>query len=377
MINYVTICISFLICVASCTQNNKVALSDSLNNYDGLYVVSKDCKFGLINASGEIIVDYIYDKIDNFSEGLAAFKHNKKYGFLNEKGEIVIEPQFENVGKFESGLCSVYETDSITGKWYKKAMIRMDGSVAFIPQHKFSKFNDGLARIKIDEHIAFIDTTGTVVFESTFKYGSEFDHGLVQLWWVSDSGYWQQNSDLSRTLIEDRRTIYFNTSGDTVLDIKGWHGLFHNGYGQLHFTEKKSVINSSGEVVIDSLNPNWNYGYFNEGYSTIKTKVGEVKFGFIDSTGKVIIAPKYEELNEFRSGLAAFRIGSKWGFINTSGMEVIKPKFKDVKYAFRGELCLVKEDEFWEYINKKGKVIWKSDFIADNPYDPMTNTECE
>ncbi|SFM37782.1 WG containing repeat-containing protein [Paenibacillus sp. 1_12] len=42
----------------------------------------------------------------------------------------------------------------------------------------------------------------------------------------------------------------------------------------------------------------------------------EDKWGFIDNTGKEIVAVKFERAFDFSEGLAAVKVKGKWGFIN-------------------------------------------------------------
>jgi hypothetical protein len=53
----------------------------------------------------------------------------------------------------------------------------------------------------------------------------------------------------------------------------------------------------------------------------------KAKTGYIDSQGKLIINPQYDEGWGFSEGLAPVRVGNKWGYINHQGRIVIKPQF--------------------------------------------------
>jgi hypothetical protein len=59
-------------------------------------------------------------------------------------------------------------------------------------------------------------------------------------------------------------------------------------------------------------------------------EVGKL-FGFIDKTGKVVIAPRFDAVggipSGFSEGIAAVRIGQKWGYIDRAGKIVINPQF--------------------------------------------------
>jgi hypothetical protein len=79
---------------------------------DGLARVTisgRNHKSGFINKQGKVVIPIVYSDINNFKEGLSAFRDSVNYGFINNKGDTVIEPQFEHVdyNGFKNGLCQV------------------------------------------------------------------------------------------------------------------------------------------------------------------------------------------------------------------------------------------------------------------------------
>lgn len=51
------------------------------------------------------------------------------------------------------------------------------------------------------------------------------------------------------------------------------------------------------------------------------------KYGFMDRSGKTVIAPQFNHAYGFSEGLAAVMVGDKTGYINTKGSLVITPQF--------------------------------------------------
>lgn len=78
--------------------------------------------------------------------------------------------------------------------------------------------------------------------------------------------------------------------------------------------------------------------------------------GFIDSSGNVVIAPRFEFAQEFSEGLCAVRVGGLFGFINLHGEMVIPPSF-DYATMFQEGLALVFTDGNPFFIDKKGSVV--------------------
>lgn len=78
------------------------------------------------------------------------------------------------------------------------------------------------------------------------------------------------------------------------------------------------------------------------------------KFGFIDTSGAVVVPLQFEKAGDFSNGYAAAFKEDKWGFINTSGEWVIQPTYDRVK-AFNSGYALVLKDDQWRYIDASEK----------------------
>jgi hypothetical protein len=91
-------------------------------------------------------------------------------------------------------------------------------------------------------------------------------------------------------------------------------------------------------------------GPFCEGKARVMVKQ---KWGFIDTTGNVIVKPKYNQVENFNDGIAKVRLGQKWGLIDATGNEIIKPTF-DAIYEFKDGKAKVLLDKKEYYMNRQG-----------------------
>lgn len=83
----------------------------------------------------------------------------------------------------------------------------------------------------------------------------------------------------------------------------------------------------------------------------------ENKWGFIDESGRVVIAARYDAVKDFQNGLAAVNLNSKWGFIDKNGNPYIDFKYMEV-LPFTCNVTLVKDFELnWLLINKSNEII--------------------
>jgi hypothetical protein len=86
------------------------------------------------------------------------------------------------------------------------------------------------------------------------------------------------------------------------------------------------------------------------------------KYGYIDKTGKVVIAPQYENTMGFNEGVAATKLNGKYGYIDIKGKWVIKPQF-EYTYMFSDGLAMVRTGKSYSWIDRKGNtVIQPSEF---------------
>ena len=73
----------------------------------GWAAVKKNGKWGFIDKSGTVQIDYQFDDARSFSGHLAAVKQGEYWGYVSLRGEIVIEPVFLGAKSFYTGKAPV------------------------------------------------------------------------------------------------------------------------------------------------------------------------------------------------------------------------------------------------------------------------------
>ena len=80
------------------------------------------------------------------------------------------------------------------------------------------------------------------------------------------------------------------------------------------------------------------------------------RYGYMDTTGRVLIEAQFKDARHFSDGFAAVEVDGKWGYIDRNGQLVIQPQFHRAK-AFRNGRALVEvSPDSWRYIDRTGKV---------------------
>lgn len=112
--------------------------------YNGLAIVKKDGKWGMINKLGKEIVEAKYDYINPYSCGFARIVKDGKVGFLDNNFKEAVSPSFTHAYPFKDGLALVnksYYIDTFGKKAEKlvEGLIR-HGSCTEVPNYMKEAF---------------------------------------------------------------------------------------------------------------------------------------------------------------------------------------------------------------------------------------------
>ena len=281
-----------------------------------LFEVTVNGKQGFIDKHGKIVIEPKYEKVFQFSNGLAAIQVGEVWGFIDYQDNVIVEPKFIQVAPFSDGYAAV----------------------------KLEKFTD---------QWGFIDTEGKLVIEPQFDHVEDFRNGIAKVGMVALRGVLLSViADVGPELDYHYIDIHGNKVPEPAPEhyASGKPGeliSFHKG-GLVGF------VNARGEVVIE---PQFlAAGEFSDGLACV---CKERLFGYIDESGEFVIPPTFQYANEFSDGLAGVQIEEgKWGFINKSGKIVIPASYNWVYGGFREGLAQVTVAGRVGYINTKGEWVW-------------------
>lgn len=82
-------------------------------NSDGIAAVKKDDKWGYIDTSGKMAIDFKYDNAFNFSEGLAAVSEGNEWGYIKQDDSAFIKAKYDKTTSVANGKAWVKKE----GKW--------------------------------------------------------------------------------------------------------------------------------------------------------------------------------------------------------------------------------------------------------------------
>jgi len=120
---------------------------------EGLAAVSKNGKYGVITTSGEVAVDFVYELISDYQLGHAIVKDNGKYGLIDRNGKTMIPIIYEDLQFVFSDQLLFFEN----GRY---GLMNMNGRVVKPAQFiDFLPFNESCAIVTYDQGKAILHSS--------------------------------------------------------------------------------------------------------------------------------------------------------------------------------------------------------------------------
>ncbi len=246
----------------------------------------------------------------------------KKWGFIDSEGAFIIKPQYKDVSEFNMYGIAAVETDEGI------ALINSKGDLLTKPV--LSKDNYGVYSQLANENNIIIkgvnninyvySPEGTLILETKMNIQSIYDN-LISFDDFKIDNKTSGFIDFKGNIVVNADYSYVGSNGNGI--YYGSTG-YENGDIRTYFNENGDSIKAP-ESGAESYTPHYSDGMM--AYKDSKTNL----FGYKDASGKIVIYPKYKFADDFIDGFA-------YAIISTD-----------------------QYDEEVVIINKKGKVVFKSD----------------
>ena len=142
---------------------------------------------------------------------------------------------------------------------------------------------------------------------------------------------------------------------------------FQDKLAYVKFQEKKEVregyIDTEGKLVIPT---NYDYPNYSFQYGLARV-VKNNKTGFIGKDGKIAIPLQFQEAGNFTDVITWFKSNGKYGFIDMNGKVIIEPIY-DLVESFQEGLACVSQHGKFGYLNEKGLLVISLHFQEANSF---------
>ncbi|MCY1041939.1 WG repeat-containing protein [Corallococcus sp. bb12-1] len=287
-----------------------------------------------------------------------------RYGFIDKKGELVIPSPHGTPFSFNEGWARMPVEDG----W---AFIDVKGQPKLKVKRALTGFNDGLALTDA----GFIDGKGKLVLPVEFK--ANFTKYVVAGMSYANVGRFDSGLAPVMRMGAKASDAYINRKGVVVLD--GFGGGLARPFvdGKAHVVlkegpkgEQSRLIDPKGQCLASF--DFKTMGRFSDGLALV---VKGKKFGFVDESGAWVLEPTFSPWGDsylsecaFREGLAPVKVNGRYGFIDRKGALVIEPRFQAVQGAFSEGLVPVKQDGLFGYLRPDGSWAVTPRFVSAQPF---------
>lgn len=270
------------------TQKYTTPELDWITDYkstDSFAVFSYKGKRGYLSlVDGEIAIPAQYQAAWKFSEGLGAVVKDNMLGFINTSGEVVIPFQFHSKSRsaakndylFKNGICAAMDKNG------KLGFINTKGKWVFKPQYDFiGNPVNGYREVALASKAGVIDS----LFE--IKLPLEYDDITV-----TDDGFVVSKEGMQYLLATD---------GETVANSFMYDDFDYIYYNSGKVTEDGTDILLKSDFVVYYINK---------------------KQGLMDSTGRIILKARYDDISALSNDLFSCRTGEHRFTVNAKGKEI-------------------------------------------------------
>ncbi len=271
--------------------------------------------------------------VGTYSGGRCPVLSGTKWGYVNTTGGRSVAAKYAKVGAFSGdelapvidGEGNAYYIDPAGNKKFVILDIENVNELGFMENGIYSLYNG--------KNWGFYDKEYNHLF-GKYDAVSSMGNGVAA---VNKNGKWSLVNKDGKDLIGktykyvamDEKQIVYRNNRLFVNDGKGYR-----------------MIDSSGKTYGDKKYQAVHI--FND--DTYAAVMIDGKWGFVDSKGKMVIEPQYEDARSFANGFAAVKVDGMWGFINLDGKMVIEPQFENAK-DFNDHGCVfVVRQNTWELL---------------------------
>ena len=276
------------------------------------------------------------------------------------------------VSDYSDGMAA-YKSLALKKEW---GYVDREGNIVCEAKFKTAKpFKEKFAAVQLGNDLwGYLNTKGKIAHHAQYKDARDYSNGYAAV--KNAKGMWG----------------FINKEGKRVINFKYKDvGDFSEGFAPVKLeTEDTSVkkkkkkgkkkkkkmvfkwgyIDTTGKVVIE---PSFEVaGKFKDGYAIASP---EWLFGYIDKTGEYAIKPHYLEVKDFSEQKAAvlpdpsrtshLKGKYRWGFLDGSGNKMIEYLFEDVQSFSEGKAAAMR-DMLWGYVDVSGKfkIAPKFDYVT-------------
>lgn len=302
--------------------------------------------------AGEVYNPGVGVKLEDIGKDTTFFpiNINNWWGHMNQAGDIVIWPQFDWSDYEFEGLIRVVHRG-------RTGFLNVYGKWAIEPQFAWAdRFSDGVAIIVVDGKVGMVDKAATPIVPPKMDDALRFSEGLAAV----------QIGD---------RCGFIDRRGRVVVPVRFARvRSFHDGLAMVQAPAAPGQPLNSGTLAyidkrgraqfVDERGRFQDLGDFRDGLAPARV---DGRWGFIDKSFRLRIEPVWDAVDEFSNGLAAVQKEGRIGYIDKSGAVVVPLEYRFAA-PFSDDLGMVETQQRFGYVNRVGSVRIPFEYDTAEPF---------
>ena len=295
--------------------------------------VKKDNKYGVINNEGTLLAKIEYKDVVNLGkdnkDGFIVQADDGKYGIVDYSGNQILETIYDEVSKIHGNDTYVVKKDS------KYALVQKDGTelaaTGFDEIKQILKNSENGIIFTKGNLYGVMKTTGEITIEPTYEELKEAKSGILI---AKQSGKYAIMDLEKNNKTEFKYTsINYDEKADMYI---AEDETFNNEVLDSNFEVKLSgiLIDKDSEKGYIQIKQGEEYKYYNFKFEektekdiypsrTLYLSKKDGKYGFVDAEGNVVVEYKYDDATSQNTyGYSAVKLNGKWGCIDNKGVLV-------------------------------------------------------
>lgn len=330
------------------------------------FAALKDNKWGIIDSSGNIIIDPSYAEmivVPNSKNDVFLCTYDVDYNTgeyktkaLNSKNEEIFQDyeQIEAIQNYDKNNNLWYETDILkVKKDGKYGIINLSGKEILPCEYDNITALDGIKNtLKIikDGKYGIADNTGKILLETKYT-------DVTNLGEDNKSGFIVKGEDGKYGIIDYSNTVILELKYDAIDKIYG------NDFYVVKQNGKQILIKKDGTEVLTE--------GFDEITAILKNAENGIiykkanKYGVMKTTGETVIEPNYEELKETKSGIFIAKKDGKYGVIDLQKNQKVEFKYQSIIYQEKADLYIAEDEGFNNDILDNSYTVKQTGILVD------------
>lgn len=266
-------------------------------------------------------------------------------------GNYILQPNYSAINIFDLGGNGFYGCVRATLKDGRQALVSTDGKETVTTFSYIDNCYQGVARVCVDGK--FVSGTGGEAICSIEKFIK-----LQNLnGFLSFANAIASNLFMERPIhVEGGKWGYVDSTGKILVEPQyDAEKISAQKTGIVKKEKKWGLIDMTNTNILPFAFDGLNYMYTNDGMF-VQAQNNDLRFGYIDSKGNIVIAPDLHQSLQMGNGFIGFSRTGKWGVMNAKGETICAESYSEIQ-PFSEGYAQVRRGKLWGYIDTTGKEV--------------------